>query len=467
MAGIEGSRPGRACVIGAGSSGIVTVKVLSERGLRFTGFELGSDIGGIWRYGNDSGRSPAYASLETNTSDARTAYRSFPIDRGSPRYLHHSELLSYLEAFADRFGVRRHIRFRTRVERVTATDEGFQVTARDLRTGALRSGMYAHVIVCTGHHWDARLPEAAEAFGGVAFHSREYRTPRWPEGLAGNRVGVVGIGNSACDIVCEVSEVAARTILSTRRGAHVLPKELFGRPLDRWITPLSSRLPTRWQARILDLLVRLDRGDQRRFGIPRPDHRLDGAHPTLSRHLPDLVRAGRIEVRPDIASFEGRRVLFSDGSEEELDVLIFATGYHISFPFLSDALLDRIDPPGRASRENGRIADNRIRLYRHVVPPDAPGLFFLGLVQPLGAIPPLAEAQAEWIADLIEGVGDLPPAGRMWREIEATERQLEKRFVASRRHTLEVDVFPYRRALERERRRGRRRRRLRDDRAPA
>ena len=113
--------------------------------------------------------------------------------------------------------------------------------------------------------------------------------------------------------------------------------------------------------------------------------------------------------------------------------------------------------PDSAARENGRVPGNRIRLYRHVVPPNCPGVFFLGLVQPLGAIPPLAEAQAEWIGDLLAGTGSLPSTEEMWASIDRTERALAERFVESSRHTLEVDFFPYLRLLDRERRVARRR----------
>ena len=460
------------CLVGAGSSGLAAARALADRGIPFDGYERGSDIGGIWRYRNDSGRSPAYASLETNTSRDRTSFRVFPMTDAPAGYLEHSRLLGYFEDFADEFGLRDAFRFRTEVTRVRLLEsrgegpdtdrdgigEGeAEVTVRDLDGGIGETRRYRAVLVASGHHWDARMPDFPGTFEGDVIHSRVYRNPEDPVPIAGRRVLVVGIGNSACDIGCEAAGVAARTLISTRRRAHVLPKFLLGRPLDRWITPLTSRLPVRVQAAALGTLVRLGRGDQRRFGIPRPAHRLGEEHPTISQALPGLVRAGRIELRPDIERLEGRRVRFVDGSADEVDVIVCATGYHVSFPFLDGALLDRIDPPadGAPVRENGRIAGNRIRLYRRVVPPGAPGLYFVGLIQPLGAIPPLAEAQAEWVADLLAGEARLPSGAEMRAAILAEEARLEARFVASSRHTLEVDFHPYLRALHRERRGGR------------
>jgi cation diffusion facilitator CzcD-associated flavoprotein CzcO len=439
------------CIIGAGSSGIVAAAALVERGLSVEGFELGSDIGGIWRFRNDSGRSPAYASLQTNTSKHRTAYRRFPVD-GPRDYVPNGELLAYFEAFADRFEVRDRFRFGTEVTDVRSDGAEYVVTFRS-RDGATEDRRhYGAVVVAAGHHWDARVPRFEGSFDGEIFHSREYRTPTDPLDLAGRRVMVVGIGNSACDITCEVAGVAEQTMLSTRRSAHVLPKYLLGRPIDQWVTSASSRLPVDVQAGVLRLLVRLSRGDQRKLGIPLPSHRLGREHPTLSQDLPRLSADGRVDVRPDVARLDGRTVHFVDGSSARVDVIICATGYHVSFPYLDDELLDRVDRAGAGARTGGRIPGNRVRLYRHVVAPDAPGLFFLGLVQPLGPIPPLAEAQAEWVADLLDGTGVLPPADEMWRVIEETEAELRRRFVESSRHTLEVDFFPYRRLIERERR---------------
>ena len=95
--------------------------------------------------------------------------------------------------------------------------------------------------------------------------------------------------------------------------------------------------------------------------------------------------------------------------------------------------------------------DNRLPLYRRVASVERPGLHFIGFIQPLGPIMPLAEAQAEWVADLLGGRASLPPAAEMRKEIEAEEAKMRKRFVASKRHTVEVDFYPYLREIRRER----------------
>lgn len=195
---------------------------------------------------------------------------------------------------------------------------------------------------------------------------------------------VVAVGNSACDVVCELAAVAERTLLSTRRGAHVIPKYLLGRPLDTWLTPLSSRLPFPLRRALFRGLTLLSQGRQSTYGPPTPSHRLGSEHPTISLNLLPLAKEGAIVPKPYIAELRGDRVRFVDGSEEELDLTIYATGYLMAFPFL-----DFFEP-----------RDNQLPLYRHIVHPDHLGLYFLGFVQPLGTLPLLSEVQAEWAADL-------------------------------------------------------------------
>lgn len=443
----RGDRPGVACLIGAGAAGLVAGKALAERDIPFRGYEMGSDVGGLWRYGNDSGRSVAYGSLRSNTSRHTTGYRCFPMPDELPDYPHHGQILRYFEDFADEFGLRERFAFRRRVmgvARAGEEDGAWDVTVRDLETGAEETRRHGAVLVASGHHSDPARPEFPGRLDGPELHSSEYRAP---DILEGRRVLVVGIGNSACDIAVEAAGVAERVLLSTRRGAYVLPKYVLGRPLDHWASPLVSRLPPDGQMAVFRLLLRLGGVDTVPEGFPEPDHPFGAAHPTISQELPGLVREGRVVVKPNVERLAGDRVRFVDGTEERVDVAIYATGYRASFPFLDEALLP--------------VRENRVGLYLHVVSPEAPGLYFLGLVQPLGPLPPLAEAQAEWVADLLAGQAALPTGDEMKAEIRSWQHTARERYVPTRRHALEVDLHRYLRAVRRERKRGARRARRR------
>ena len=436
------SRPGKVAIVGAGSSGIASCQVLHARGIEFDCFEVGSKVGGNWRYMNDNGMSAAYRSLHINTSRRTMAYASYPMPEDLPDYPNHFQIAQYFDDYVDHFGFRDKIRFRTEVTHVEPDGEAWNVSWRDLSSGEESRATYESVIVANGHHWDPRWPEPAfegqDSFAGEQIHVHSYKEP---DMMRGKRVLVLGIGNSATDLAVESSRNAEATFLAMRRGAWIVPKYVGGRPTDELAPDLLTRFPLAVQRLLLGRTLLKATGKPTDFGLPEPDHKIAHAHPTVSSDLLPRLGHGDIEVKPNIARFAGgRTVEFEDGTSEELDLIIYCTGYKITFPFFDKDLLD--------------APDNRIPLYRRVVPPELPGLFFVGLLQPLGAIMPLAEAQSEWIADLLEGEAQLPSRERMHEVIKREDARMAKRYVASKRHTIQVDFLPYMRALARERRGG-------------
>jgi thioredoxin reductase len=428
----------KVCVIGAGSSGIAACQVLGARGIAFDCFEKGSQVGGNWRYENDNEMSSAYRSLHINTSRGLMAYKTFPMPDDYPDYPNHFQIAAYFDDYVDRFGFRDKIRFRTEVVRVEPVDGEWEVTVEDAE-GNREANRYRAVMVANGHHWDPRWPEppfpGSEEFGGEQMHAHHYREP---EVLRGKRVLVLGIGNSATDIAVEASRIAEKTFLAMRRGAYVLPKYMNGKPTDESASPLLTRLPLSVQRFFIGRMLGLSAGDMTAYGLPKPDHKLLEAHPTVSAELLSRLGHGDILVKPNIDRFSGgRTVRFDDGSEEEIDLVVYCTGYKITFPFFDERLVS--------------AGDNRLPLYRRVASIEHPGLYFIGFIQPLGAIMPIAEAQSEWVADLLGGRGTLPSPTQMREEVAEAERKMRKRYVASKRHTIQVDFHPYLREIRRER----------------
>ena len=444
----------RVAIIGAGSSGITAAQVLAARGIGFDCFEMGSTVGGNWRYDNDNGVSSAYRSLHINTSRSAMEYAAFPMSDSLPDYPSHWQIAEYFDEFVEHFGLRERITFRTEVVKVVSTGstdenagsagEGYDVTLRSLdNVRVAETRHYDQVIVANGHHWNPRWPEpgfpGSETFPGEQLHAHYYRTP---DVFAGKRVVVLGIGNSATDIAVESSRVAAETYLAMRRGAHILPKYLFGVPTDHLTSSPLARGPFPVQKLGLRTMLRIAVGRMTDYGLPQPDHDILEAHPTVSDDLLTRLGHGDLAVKPNIDRFEGSKVFFVDGTAVEADVVVYATGYKVAFPFLDESVV--------------RTEDNHIDLYRRVVSPDHPGLYFVGLIQPLGAVMPLAEQQAHWVADLITGDVTLPSVAQMRAQIAAYDAALRKRYVASKRHTIQVDAHTYRAELERERKTRRR-----------
>ncbi|MGB0120261.1 MAG: NAD(P)-binding domain-containing protein [Solirubrobacterales bacterium] len=437
----NGRRP-RVCVIGAGSSGITACQNLLERGIEFECFEKGSQVGGNWRYMNDNGMSAAYRSLHINTSRQMMCYRKYPMPDDYPDYPDHFQIAEYFDRYVDHFGLRDLIRFNSEVLHVEpVAGGGWQVTWQD-KNGKEKTEDFTDVMVCNGHHWDSRWPEPAfpgsDTFQGTQMHAHDYRTP---EIFEGTRTLVLGIGNSATDIAVESSRVADKTFLAMRRGAWIMPKYIAGMPSDKATTGLIARAPLAIQSALLRLTLRLSVGKLSDYGLPEPDHQPLHAHPTVSGDLIGRLGHGDLTVKPNIEKLDGDSVVFTDGTREKVDMIVYCTGYRITFPFFDGDVIS--------------TQDNQVDLYQRVASIQHPGLYFIGLVQPLGAIMPLAEAQSQWVSELIAGQGNLPDRATMAREIAKEQSAMKKRYVTSKRHTIQVDFDPYLREMSRERERSR------------
>jgi dimethylaniline monooxygenase (N-oxide forming) len=420
------------CLIGAGSSGIAVAKALHEYGVPFDCIEASDRVGGNWVFGNKNGMSAAYRDLHINTSRDRMAYSDFPMPADYPDYPHHAQIAAYFDDYVAHFGFGDHIIFNTRVEQVARRDGGGYVVRTD--DGVTRE--YDVLLVANGHHWDPRWPEpafpGADTFTGEQLHAHSYLDNSI---FAGKNALVLGMGNSAMDIAVESSYVADRTLLAARRGAWIVPKYLFGRPSDQLKN--DPRIPFKIRQRIIHSIVKLQTGDPTRYGLPKPDHKFGEAHPTVSGRILDRIQHGRVTPKPNIARLDGDHVEFADGSRGRVDVIVYCTGYKITFPFFDE---DFVAAP-----------DNHIALFRRVFHPDHPDVAFVGLLQPLGAIMPLAEAQGQWLAGYLKGEYALPGAGALRADIAADQKAMHKRYVASKRHTIQVDFDDYLMDLAKER----------------
>jgi hypothetical protein len=418
----------RVCIIGAGPSGLTAIKQCLQAGLtNIVCYEAQDQVGGNWVFAPHEGHSSVYETTHSITSKTLSAFSDYPMPAGFPDFPSHRQILAYFQSYARDFGLLPFIRFNTRVANAREqADRTWRVTLDD---GAVE--VFDYLIVANGHHAEPRWPSYPGEFTGQMLHSHQYKRA---EPFRDQRVLVLGGGNSACDIAVETGRVSAFTAISMRRGGYIAPKFVMGVPAD----VLAARL--RWLPRplyrtALRLGLWVSAGDLTRYGLEKPRHGILQAHLTLNSELLYFIRHGKVHPRRDIARFDGQTVHFVDGRAEDYDTIIACTGFHMRFPFFEDGMLSFGD-------------GTPVPLYLLTFDPDHPSLFFVGLVQPLGAIWPLADLQSQLVANAITG-RYTPPANmreRIARDLAYRSRQ----YTASPRHTVEVEFYPFLDALKRE-----------------
>ena len=423
-------RAQRYCVIGAGSSGLAAAKNLIEQGVTVDVLERNGEVGGNWCYGQPNSR--VYASTHTISSKRLTEYNDFKMPGHFPNFPHHSQIFSYLQAYARQFGLYDLIEFNTSVESAEPEGPLWRVTL----TGG-ESRQYAGVVVANGHNWDPRWPDFPGHFDGLVMHSAQYKTA---DVLRGRRVMVVGAGNTGCDIAVEAATHAECVFHSLRRGYYFVPKFLFGRPSDIVGEELLRlRLPERLRRFIVRTVLRLAVGRVDRYGLPAPDHALFATHPIVNSQLPYYVAHGRVQPKPDVAELLGDRVRFTDGSIESVDLIVYATGYKISFPFLD--------------RRHLNWRDGKPRLYLNVFHPEYDNLFVIGLIQPDSGQFGLVDYQSQLVARFVAATRAGSPVAAAFRKTKAEGADDELRkshYVDTARSLLEVEHFSYRKRMQSE-----------------
>lgn len=314
------------CIIGAGPAGLSAARALRRLGIPYDQYERHSDVGGIWDLDNPG--TPMYESAHFISSCRVSGFFGHPMSETFPDYPSHRQILSYTRDFTRHFGLRDAIRFNTAVRAVTGSGEDWTVTTDD---GA--SARYRAVIHATGVTWTPRIPDHPGGFDGEIRHSVTYRDPAE---FRGKRVLIVGLGNSGADIACDAAANADAAFVSVRRGYHLVPKHLFGLPTDEWAAR-GPQIPLRFERPVMRWLLRLMQGDLTRYGLPKPDHQLFDSHPLLNSQLLHHLQHGDVAIRPDVERLSGSRVHFVDGGSEEIDLILYATGYDWSMPYLDNS----------------------------------------------------------------------------------------------------------------------------------
>jgi hypothetical protein len=360
----------RHLVIGAGFCGLGVGAAFARHRIPFDLVEADDHIGGNWYHG-------VYETVHIISSRKTTEYSDYPMPEDWPDFPSAAQMLEYLDRYAEHHGLHERIELRRAVTRVAPLDgDLWEVT---LAGGEKR--IYGGVVVANGHHWDKRWPKYPGHFAGELIHSKEYKRP---DALQNRRVLVIGAGNSACDIAVEAARFAKSAHISMRRGHWFLPKTMLGVPTVELVKPW---MPIGFQRLLMRGLLQVVVGDYERYGLEHPDHRLFEKHPTINSELLHHLRHGAITPHPDVARWDGDGVEFTDGTREPFDLVVCATGYHLSFPFVADGVVT--------------WKDGMPELIGGLLPPKHKNIYFFGVGQPRYGAGPLISAGADTLCTMV------------------------------------------------------------------
>uniref|UniRef100_A0A2K5X3X3 Dimethylaniline monooxygenase [N-oxide-forming] 3 n=1 Tax=Macaca fascicularis TaxID=9541 RepID=A0A2K5X3X3_MACFA len=430
----------KVAIIGAGVSGLASIRSCLEEGLEPTCFEKSNDIGGLWKFSDhaEEGRASIYKSVFTNSSKEMMCFPDFPYPDDFPNFMHNSKIQEYLTAFAKEKSLLKYIQFKTFVSSVNkrpdfATTGQWDVTTE--RDGKRESAVFDAVMVCSGHHVYPNLPKESfpglNHFKGKCFHSRDYKEPGV---FKGKRVLVVGLGNSGCDIATELSHTAEQVVISSRSGSWVMSRVWDnGYPWDmvlitRFGTFLKNNLPTA----ISDWLYMKQmnaRFKHENYGL-MPLNGVLRKEPVFNDELPACILCGIVSVKPNVKKFTETSAIFEDGTTfEGIDCVIFATGYSYAYTFLDESII--------------KNRNHEIILFKGVFPPllEKSTIAVIGFVQSLGAAIPTVDLQSRWAARVIKGTCTLPSMEDMMNDIN--EKMERKRKWYGKSETLQTDYIVY------------------------
>jgi len=353
-------------IVGAGPAGLAVGAALRRAGVPFEIVERGGAVGASWRR--------HYDRLHLHTPRKQSALPFLPFPASAPRYPSRDEVIAYLERYAQTFDLAPT--FGVDVERCERGEDGrWQVqTNRGIRRAR-------HLVVATGL---SRVPRRVswpglDAFAGPVLHSADYASG---DRFRGQRVLVVGFGNSGAEIALDLAENRAESTVSVRGAVNVVPRDILGVPIA-YLGRAGRVLPLAIADRVNAMLVRLAVGDLAQFGLRR---RNDGplAEIVLAQQIPVVdvgtlaaIRAGQVTVRPAIESSKHEAVRFVDGRVETFHAIVLATGYATGLDALfANAAVPLLDGAARPLA-SGREA--------------ASGLYFCGFnVVPAGLLREIA-----------------------------------------------------------------------------
>ncbi|XP_013388858.1 dimethylaniline monooxygenase [N-oxide-forming] 2 [Lingula anatina] len=416
----------RVCIIGGGVSGLTSIKSCLEEGLRPVCFEQHDHVGGQWHFSEnmETGRNDSlcrmFSAVVTNTSKKMTEFSDFPMPKDFPTFIPARKITSYIQDYAEHFDLKKYVQYGMRVDDVSKADDFSQsgqwkVTYTHVKEiSHQKTEIFDCVMVCNGifneqnrpHYPGLEMFQGEVTHGGNYFHCDPYKD---------KNVLVVGSSFSAADIAVDLSRMAKNTYISTRRGFWIMPRlpdgqdpwdmTLFSRPLINW---LPWALRTRAWGNVLK-----ERFNYQKFDV-NPHKRFLSQSLCITDELQNKLLYGQVKAKPSISKFTSSGVTFTDGTSiEDLDAVIFATGYRLKCAFIKDT---QVLPENSAEME----------MYKHIFPVNIKHqtLVCINYLRVLGSVLPTSELQARVAARVFSGNLKLPSASHMKRDVAEKKSEI-------------------------------------------
>lgn len=346
----------KAVVIGAGPAGLAAAACLKAEGIAPVLLDRADTIASAW-HGH-------YDCLRLHTSRGRSTLPGMPYPKGVGKYPSRQEVIAYMQAYAVHHGLDPQLG--CAVDRIEKTGTGWRVT----HSGGSETGDI--VVVATGVNGTPRRPDWPGQFAGPILHSSDYKTPA---PFAGQRVLVVGFGNSGGDIALDLARAGVDVTMSVRGSVNILPKQLFGIPITSFGL-LTKVLGYKMADTLTAPVLRIAVGRPESYGLrsmakgPAALVHEDDRIPLIDVGTLGAIKAGRIAVKPGIERLSGPDVLFADGTASAFDSIIAAIGYTVDLrPLLGDNCA-ALDATGRPPVSGGATPEPGLYFCSFKVSPD-------------------------------------------------------------------------------------------------
>ena len=404
----------KVCVIGAGPSGIAAVKQLKDEGHDVQCFEKGEAIGGVF-----TPKGSAYDSCLLTISNHFMAYSDFMPTEERLHFWTRNDYFRYLKKYAEKFDLSPLIQTNTTVEKIVEQDQKWQVHI--VQEDNRQTLTFDQLVVSTGAYQKPNIPTnipGLENFKGEIYHSLKYANSK---PFAGRKVLCVGMGETSADIAAEIADVAEKCILSVRRYQQIAVRHPHGiNTIDTYTIRGSNTISRFSEGKFADKIY------NNFFKRKDPALHLMAewsiasgplTHQVITKNNRVFYAMADCKIQTNVGGikkFEDNKVIFNDGAEEEIDTIVWCTGFKLEFPFLPEAY---------------RFTNPR-NLYKHIFHPEADdSLAFIGFTRPLqGGIPVISEMQSRYVAQVFNKKTTLPDKEEMNKTIMRDKQRDEEEF---------------------------------------